>query len=63
MNNLIDNEGNTVYYVVKVNGAAVSPRFSSHQLAEMQITHLEEAHQLIAEVVPVTADGKDLLLG
>lgn len=63
MNNLIDNNLNMTYYAVKVNGQIVSAKYMSPQQAEMQIQHLNEAHQTIAEVVAVTSDGKELLLG
>lgn len=63
MNNEILEDGDVVYYVVKVNGNEVSPRYSSPMLAEAQIEHLSEAHRAVAEVVPITASGDQLLLG
>lgn len=51
------------FYAVMVNGAIVSPRYASPGLAEDMIKLLGEAQQSIAEVVPVTSDGKQILLG
>ena len=62
MNNLI-NEVERVKYVIKVNGAIVSIPFATPQLAEQAITQLSEAQQSLAEVVAVSADGKEILLG
>lgn len=63
MNNPIDEEGNVTYYAVKVNGQIVSPKYSTPQQAEAMFEHLNEEHRAIAEVVPVTADGKQILFG
>ena len=63
MNNEIIENGDVVYYAVRVNGTIVGPKHSSPLLAEAAITHLNEEQQSVAEVVPVTADGKELLLG
>jgi len=63
MNNIITDDMDVVYYVVKVNGNIVSPRYSEMLPAQMAIQQLSEAHQSIAEVVPVTVDGKQVLLG
>ena len=63
MNNEIIENGDVIYYVVKVNGNEVSPRYASALLAEAQIEKLSQAHRAVAEVVTVTAEGKDLLLG
>ncbi len=63
MNNEILENGDVVYYAVMVNGKPVGPKHTSPALAEAAIAQLDEAHQLIAEVVPVTADGNQLLLG
>ena len=57
------NEAGQEKYVIKVNGQIVSIPFPSAQLAEAAIANLAEAHQAIAEVVPVTADGREVLLG
>ena len=50
-------------YVVKVNGAIVSPMYATPHLAEDAIKLLKDEHQAIAEVVSVTADGQEILLG
>lgn len=57
------NEVQQEKFVIKVNGQIVSIAFASAQLAEAAITNLPEAQQAIAEVVPVTADGREVLLG
>ncbi len=63
MNNIITDDMDVVYYVVKVNGVIVSPRYSEKLMAEMTIQNLTEAQKMIAEVVSVTTDGKQVLLG
>lgn len=63
MNNMITDDLDVVYYVVKVNGTAVSTPFNERMMADMAKNDLPEEQKMIAEVVPVTADGKQLLLG
>lgn len=64
MNNVLTNEDNTeLRYVVMVNGQEVSARYTTPQAAEGMLEHLSEAHRSIAEIVPVTGDGNQLLLG
>lgn len=63
MNNQILNDNTVIYYVVRINGKDVTVPFSSPQLAEMEKSKLAPDLQMIAEVVPVTAEGKELLLG
>lgn len=60
-NILTDN--NQTFYAVMVNGKLVSPRYATSALAEDKIKHLSEEHQVIAEVVPVTNNGQQILLG
>lgn len=50
-------------YVVKVHGNICSPPYPTPSLAEDMIKLLSEEHQAIAEIVPVTSDGKEILLG
>jgi hypothetical protein len=50
-------------FAVFVHGKQVSKSFGTPQQAERNITELSPAHQTIAEVVQVTADGKQFLLG
>jgi len=63
MDNMITDDLDVVYYVVRVNGVAVSTPFNERMMAEMAKNNLPEEQKMIAEVVPVTADGKQLLLG
>lgn len=56
-------ETNEVRYVVKVNGLIVGPGCITPELALAQIAKLSEAHQLIAEVVTVDMQGREILLG
>jgi len=62
MNNMV-NEVSETKYAVKVNGEIVSPPYATPGGAEDMIKLLSEAHQSIAEVVPVTPEGKELLFG
>jgi hypothetical protein len=50
-------------YIVKVNGVAVCTPQPTYQLAEAQILSLPEASRQYAQVIPVTVDNKELLLG
>ena len=61
MNDL--NEVEQTKYAVKVHGNIVSMAYSTPQQAEEAIKVLIEAHQSIAEVVPVTSQGLEILLG
>jgi len=63
MNNQILNDNTVIYYVVRVNGQNMTIPFNSMQLAETEKMKLAPELQAIAEVVPVTAEGKELLLG
>ncbi len=63
MNNLITDSMDVVYFVVKVNGREVTTKFNDRMMAEMAIGNLPEDQKMIAEVVPVTTDGKQVLLG
>ena len=63
MNHQILTDQTVVYYEVRVNGVAVSPKLESQMIAVAEKAKLPAETQAIAEVVPVTADGKELLLG
>lgn len=63
MNNMVTDSGDVVYYVVRVNGQNVTQPVSSQQLAEMERMRLEPDQQALAEVVPVTAEGQQVLFG
>ena len=60
---MITDGGDVVYYAIKINGQVVGPKHRSVFMAEQAIQQLSETHRSIAEVVPVTTDGKELLLG
>ena len=57
------NDMNAVNYVLHVNGIAVSGSFTDKMLAELARNALPEQQRMLAEVVAVTADGKQLLMG
>ena len=59
----IINEVNDEKYAVKVHGKICSPSYATIGGAEDMIKLLSEAHQSIAEIVAVTADGKEILFG
>jgi len=67
MDNVLTNNDNTViYYAVKVNGNIVGPSYGDRIVAEnAKVAMMVEcaAELPIMEVVPVTADGKELLFG
>jgi len=56
-------EVDEIKYVVRVNGVTVSIPFSSRMLAEQHVGNLPTEQQSLAEVVPVTPAGQELLLG
>lgn len=63
MNNTILTDGTAVYYAVKVNGMIVTQKFTSQHMAEQAKEQLSPEAKMIAEVVTVTSDNKELLLG
>lgn len=63
MDNQILSDNTVMYYVVRVNGQNMTIPFSSRQLAEAEMSKLAPDLRPLAEVVPVTSDGKELLLG
>ena len=63
MNQTVLTDGSVVYYAVKVNGMLVTQKFTSQMAAEAAKQQLSEEAKMIAEVVPCTSDGKELLLG
>lgn len=56
-------EVDEVKYVVRVNGVNVSIPFTSRMLAEQHIGNLPVDQQALAEVVPITTNGQQVLLG
>lgn len=50
-------------YVVKINGRIVGLPQPTRPLAEAFILSLPVEQRTIAEIVPVSVDGKELLLG
>lgn len=63
MEQLLNDEVNTVQYVLKVNGIPVSGNFNDKTACEMAKINLPEEQRMIAEVVLVTTDGKQVLFG
>lgn len=62
MNNvLVDNE--QVYYKIKVKGKLVGTQYSSEFLAEQAKIQLSEEEQCSAAIVPVNAQGLEILFG
>jgi len=59
---LSDNQ-NATFVAVKVEGRVVSRPMSDHLQANEFIKHLPENQRMLAEVVTVTRDGKEILLG
>lgn len=52
-----------IFYALKVSGRLVSRPVSDRTLLERQKDTLPESERHIAEIVSVTSDGKELLLG
>ena len=53
---------NTEKFGVKLNGN-IQGTYRTRELAEQYITTLLEEHQHVAEIVPVTNEGLEILLG
>lgn len=51
------------YYAVKMNGKIITLPVGDRLAAEQAKLNLPEDQRMIAEVVTVTADGQELLLG
>ena len=62
MNTMIENT-EKLRYVIMVNGNRISVPFLTEQAAVQHLANLPQDQQLIAEVVPITQDDKQLLLG
>lgn len=62
MQNLI-NEQEQIRYVIKVNGQTVSVPFATKMLAEQHLGNLPQEQQVVAEIVIVTEEGKQVLFG
>jgi len=57
------NDNTQVFYVVHVNGVAVTPRFTTQQAAEAAKQNLPENQRFLAEVISVTGEGLQILFG
>jgi len=62
MDNMITDSMDVVYYVIKVNGVEISSRFNDKMVAEMAKNNLPEEQRMLAEVLPVTANGDQVFL-
>lgn len=60
---MVMDNGSVVYYVIKANGVNISPKFQNKMVAEMEKQKLSDDMKMVAEIVPVTSDGLELLLG
>ena len=63
MDQLLNDEVNTVEYVLKINGVEISGKFADKTACEMAKLNLPEEQKMLAEVVAVTHDGKQVLFG
>ena len=62
MNTMIENQ-EKLRYVIMVNGNRISVPFLTEQAAVQHLSHLPQDQQILAEIVPITQDDKQLLLG
>lgn len=51
------------FYAIKINGVITSRSFPDRAMAFSQIQNLSESQKNIAEIVAVTADGREMLFG
>jgi len=63
MEQILNDEVSTVEYILKVNGVPVSGKFTDRTACEMAKLSLPEEQRMLAEVVTVTTDGKQVLFG
>lgn len=59
----LNDDVNTVQYVLKVNGVPVSGNFTDRTACEMARNNLPEEQRMLAEIALVTTDGKQVLFG
>ncbi len=59
----IMDDTNTIQYVIMVNGVKISAPFADRLVAEMAMGNLPDEQKLIAEVMAVTTEGKQVLFG
>lgn len=57
------NDNSTTYFAIMLNGQIISSRFTTAIAAEMEKQKLPSDKQMLAEVVPVSSAGQQLLLG
>lgn len=50
-------------YAIRVNGQIVASNLPSRQLAEATLLNLPAEQRALAEIVPVTPEGKTVLFG
>ena len=62
---ILADSGEVILYGVKVNGVLTHHKYSSRMRAEDVKTGIEteKGSTVLVEVVPVTVDGKEILLG
>lgn len=56
-------DSQTVYYVIRFNNTNITSPVASRMLAESEYAKLPEKTREHARIVPVTADGHEILLG
>lgn len=56
-------EINQTQYAIRVNGRVVASNLPSRQLAEATLLNLPPEQRALAEIVPMTAEGKQVLFG
>jgi hypothetical protein len=56
-------EVSPTFFMVRVQGRTVASNLPSRQLAEATLFNLPPDQRAIAEIIPVTADGKAVLFG
>ena len=56
-------EVGTTLFAIKVNGQTIATNIPSRSLAEATLFNLPPDQRNIAEIVPITCDGKTVLFG
>lgn len=63
MNNTLLADGTVLYYALKVNGRIITPPLLNPALLEEYRRNLPPDQKALAEVVSVTPEGREMLLG
>ena len=56
-------EVSPTFFAIRINGKVTMSNIPSRQLAESMVFNLPNEQRVLAEIVPVTSEGKTVLFG